>query len=120
VHGCIIADHGVPGATVFLEPRLITTDKEFMVTNDGILDLDTTGGDAATAYGPATGTEGQLPNPVEELMTRYQVMLTLLAAQIGLPVEAHMPQSLLQDKTVAEAQGYKEKVWRFFNTEPAG
>ena len=35
---------GVPGPTVFLEPKLITTDKEFMVTNDGILDLDTTGG----------------------------------------------------------------------------
>ena len=99
---------GVPGATVFLEPRFITTDKEFMVTNDGILDLDTTGGDAATADDPATGTEGQLPNPVEELTTRCQIMLTVLAAQIGLPVEAHMPQSLLQHKTVEEAQGYKK------------
>ena len=78
------------------------------------------GGDAATADDPATSTEGQLPNPVEELMARYQVMLTLLAAQVGLPVEAHMPQSLLQDKTVDEAQGYKEKAWCFFTTEPAG
>ena len=78
------------------------------------------GGDAATADDPATGAEGQLPNPVEELTTRYQIMLTVLAAQIGLPVEAHMPQSLLQHKTVEEAQGYKEKVWRFFTTEPAG
>ena len=111
---------GVPGPTVFLEPKFITTDKEFMVTNDGILDLDTTGGDAATADDPATGTEGQLPNPVEELMMLYQVKLTLLAFQIGLPVEAHMPHSPLQDKSVAEAQAYKEKVWRFFNTEPAG
>ena len=53
-------------------------------------------------------------------MTRYQIMLTVLAAQIGLPVEAHMPQRLLHDKTVEEAQGYKEKVWCFFTTEPAG
>ena len=111
---------GVPGPTVFLEPKFITTDKEFMVTNDGILDLDTTGGDAATADDPATGTEGQLPNPVEELMMLYQVKLTLLAFEIGLPVEAHMPHSPLQGKSVAEAQAYKEQVWRFFNTEPAG
>ena len=53
-------------------------------------------------------------------MMLYQVRLTLLAAEIGLPVEAHMPHSPLQDKSVAEAQAYKEKVWRFFNTEPAG
>ena len=78
------------------------------------------GGDVATADDPATGTEGQLPNPVQELMELYQIQLTLLASQIGLPVEAHMPHSPLQDKSVAEAQAYKEKVWRFFNTEPAG
>ena len=111
---------GVPGPTVFLEPKFITTDKEFMVTNDGILDLDTTGGDAATADDPATSTEGQLPNPVEELMTAYQIRLTLLAAFIDLPAKAHMTNNLLHDKSVAEAQEYKEKVWRFFNTEPAG
>ena len=68
------------------------------------------GGDAATADDPATGTEGQLPNPAEELTMRYQVKLTLLAAEIDFPLVAHMPQSPLQDKSVAEAQAYKEKV----------
>ena len=111
---------GVPGPTVFLEAKFITTDTEFMVTNDGILDLDATGGDAATTDDPATSTEGQLPNPVEELMTAYQIRLTLLAVEIGLPVDAHMPHGPLQDTSMAEAQAYKEKVWRFFNTEPAG
>ena len=53
-------------------------------------------------------------------MTLYQVKLTLLGFQIGLPPEAHMPHSPLQDKSVAEAPACKEKVWRFFNTEPAG
>ena len=111
---------GVLGPTVFLEPKFITTDTEFMVTNDGILDLDATEGDAATADDPATSAEGQLPNPLAELFEAYQIKLTGLAVDIGLPPEAHMHNNLLHDKSVAEAQEYKEKVWRFFNTEPAG
>jgi hypothetical protein len=107
---------GVLGQTVFLEPELITTDKEFMVTNDGTLDLDidTTGGDAATADDPATGAQGQPLSPVEELMNLYQVRLTLLAASMELPWEAYNPHSTLQDKSVAEAKAYREKAWRFF------
>ena len=64
---------------------------------------------------PATGTQ----NPVEELMTLYQTRLTLLGAHIDLPWEAYNPHSTCQDKSVEEAKEFREKVWRFFDTERA-
>jgi hypothetical protein len=73
------------------------------------------GGDVATADGPATGTQ----NPAEELMSPYQIRLTLLGAHIDLPWEAYNPHSTCQDKSVAEAKAYREKVWRFFGAERA-
>jgi hypothetical protein len=108
---------GVPGPTVFLEQKFITTDKEFMVTNDGILDLDTdtTGGDAATADDPAPDAQ----HPVEELVNFYKTKLALLGAHIGLPPEAYNPHSTCQDKSVEEAKELREKVWRFFDPERA-
>ena len=47
-------------------------------------------------------------------MGLYQIRLALLAAGIDLPWEAYNPHSRLQDKSVAEAKAYREKVWRSF------